>query len=304
MGEKLNQRPIRNKPEWMTKASPKGKMLTSAAPQAKPNSCIITHELHYSPKTSQLASAILTHIQTTTNIWSHIQRISPGIAPKFHLHFQMEATEWPGSQKRMDTEWFTPKWYKAYKIWLHRQKFREGVKILHPFPDRGLWTDWPSCLKRTGPEWLTSCKGSSPNGVERVPSLQKLGWLTFQATLNVDCSSGHFFAPNSLVPWGSRYLSRTAPPSSLEQMSSSSLWGLREGAFWGWSWPTMGRDSWLPCQNCNWKQVHVPDVQWGQTIRKCQSLEQSKVYCRAMQGDGWLMHPKLQNPWRISGKYF
>ena len=37
-GENLNQHPIRNKTEWMTKASPKGKMLSSAAPQAKPNS--------------------------------------------------------------------------------------------------------------------------------------------------------------------------------------------------------------------------------------------------------------------------
>ena len=136
-GENLNQHAIRNKTEWMTKASPKGKMLTSAAPQtnllASSHMSCITHQRHLSwPVQVQM------HIQTT-NVWSHIQTISPGIAPKFHLHFQMKATEWPGSQKRMDTEWLTPKWYtKLYRIWLHRQKFRGGVKILHPHPDRGL----------------------------------------------------------------------------------------------------------------------------------------------------------------------
>ena len=35
-------------------------------------------------------------------------------------------------------------------------------------------------------------------------------------------------------------------------------------------------------------QVHEPEAQWGQTILKHQSLEQRKVYYRAMQ-DEWLM---------------
>ena len=36
---------------------------------------------------------------------------------------------------------------------------------------------------------------------------------------------------------------------------------------------------------------HVPDTQWGQTILQCGSLEQRKVYCRAMNGERWLMSP-------------
>ena len=40
---------------------------------------------------------------------------------------------------------------------------------------------------------------------------------------------------------------------------------------------------------CCWMQVCVPDAQRAQTIRKCQSLEQRKIYCRVMQGDGRLV---------------
>ncbi|XP_060146960.1 5'(3')-deoxyribonucleotidase, mitochondrial isoform X2 [Globicephala melas] len=49
-----------------------------------------------------------------------------------------------------------------------------------------------------------------------------------------------------------------------------------------------------------WKSV-CP-MQRGQTIPKRQSLEQRKVYCRAMQGDGWLMpsNPKLPKSFQQS----
>lgn len=46
-------------------------------------------------------------------------------------------------------------------------------------------------------------------------------------------------------------------------------------------------------------QVHVPDAQWDRNNPKCQSLEQRKIYCMAMQGKGWLMlpeYPKLPKP--------
>ena len=41
-------------------------------------------------------------------------------------------------------------------------------------------------------------------------------------------------------------------------------------------------------------QVRVPNPQQGQTILKHWSLEQRKVYYKAMQGDGWLMPYKPQ----------
>ena len=40
---------------------------------------------------------------------------------------------------------------------------------------------------------------------------------------------------------------------------------------------------------CYQMQVHVSDAQWGQTILKRQTLEQRKVYYRAMQGE-WVAH--------------
>ena len=51
-------------------------------------------------------------------------------------------------------------------------------------------------------------------------------------------------------------------------------------------------------------QVCVLNAQWGQTITKKQSLEQRKVYCRATQGDKWLMPQKPQIPQKPSAEHF
>ena len=49
-------------------------------------------------------------------------------------------------------------------------------------------------------------------------------------------------------------------------------------------------------------QVRVPNPQQGQTILKHWSLEQRKVYYKAMQGDGRLMPYKPQCYWKLSSK--
>ena len=46
------------------------------------------------------------------------------------------------------------------------------------------------------------------------------------------------------------------------------------------------------------------NAQWGQTIPKNQSLEKRKVYCRATQGDKWLMPQKPQTPQKPSAEHF
>ena len=65
------------------------------------------------------------------------------------------------------------------------------------------------------------------------------------------------------------------------------------------------RDDLCPvCRSCYRMQLHVLCTQWGQVIPIHQSLEQRKVYCRTMQGDGWLMSSKPRTPQRVSAKHF
>ena len=55
---------------------------------------------------------------------------------------------------------------------------------------------------------------------------------------------------------------------------------------------------------CYWTQIHVPNVQWSQTNKKCQRLEQRKVYCWAKQGKQVAYSQRSQTPWWFSGKCF
>ena len=55
---------------------------------------------------------------------------------------------------------------------------------------------------------------------------------------------------------------------------------------------------------CYQMQVHMPNIQGGQTITKCQSLEQRKVYCRTKQWDKWLVWEKPEISLGVSAKHF
>ena len=55
---------------------------------------------------------------------------------------------------------------------------------------------------------------------------------------------------------------------------------------------------------CYQMQVHMPNIQGGQTITKCQSLEQRKVYCRTKQWDKWLVWEKPEISRGVSAKHF
>ena len=54
---------------------------------------------------------------------------------------------------------------------------------------------------------------------------------------------------------------------------------------------------WL-CYNYYLMEDCETDAQWGQA----EMLEETKIYCRVKQGDGWHMPP--QTPWRILAKHF
>ena len=56
----------------------------------------------------------------------------------------------------------------------------------------------------------------------------------------------------------------------------------------------------IKMSSCYWAQVRVLSAQWGRTIPTCRSLEHRKVYCRDMQGEGWLQKP--QTPQMVSTK--
>ena len=67
---------------------------------------------------------------------------------------------------------------------------------------------------------------------------------------------------------------------------------------------------WIPLVSPQWPPYVLLDTSLyaGCTVRpnkmKTQSLEQRKVYCRAMQEDRWLVAKELQTPWRVSAKHF
>ena len=56
--------------------------------------------------------------------------------------------------------------------------------------------------------------------------------------------------------------------------------------------------------NCYQMQVHMSNIQGDQSITKCQSLEQRKVYCRTKQWDKWLVWKKPRISREVSAKHF
>ena len=61
---------------------------------------------------------------------------------------------------------------------------------------------------------------------------------------------------------------------------------------------------WEPAWCCSQMHFRGPGARWSQTRPKCQSLEWRKVYCRAVQGDRWLMPPKIPNSPKAFSKAF
>lgn len=85
-------------------------------------------------------------------------------------------------------------------------------------------------LKDNGLKVAHLLQGKLPR-VERVPSLLK--WATYpQMPPSVDCSSGCFLAPNSLIPWIASVCMEWLTQDTRGEMGSDSCWVVREVAAW------------------------------------------------------------------------
>ena len=91
-------------------------------------------------------------------------------------------------------------------------------------------------FEREQTQWFSFHKGSSPDGVETIPSQSKLEWLIQQHwmwTVALDVSQLQTVFCHG---WQSLW-------DLWSKMGSGSCWGFREGADPGQGWPSLGTDS-------------------------------------------------------------
>ena len=113
-------------------------------------------------------------------------------------------------------------------------------------------------LEREWTQWLTSHKGSSPNKVERTPSLLKLERLT-PSDIKRGVQLQTFLGSKQPCAVGSWQLSGTVLPRSLEK---NGLWQLLRAQGRGCPWPgSPCRPGLLAGSLQLLVQVHVSDAQ-------------------------------------------